>query len=135
MKNKIKPVKRTNKRMKSDFMLILINLLITLVVFLFVCLFSYITSVKSELYFTMSLASFALSGFITGAVSGKWKHHKGLINGIVHSFISGSSLIIISLIANKLLFDYRVLVSIAVIILSGAVGGVFSVNIKRKIKN
>lgn len=135
MQKNINSAKRKkSKPINSDFLLITESLAIAAVVFLFVCILSYAANFKKELYYPSALMALTVSCFISGMISGKKKKQQGLLNGILFSLPCCVTVIIISLVVNRLLFDFRILITLVCLITASAFGGVLSVNMKRKIK-
>lgn len=118
----------------STISLFLINFLIHIFIFIVITIISFLSALKFDLIYPVSLLSVATSNFISGILSGYIKRQKGLINGILFSLPSNVIFIILSLLTNKFLSDYKIIISVIVAFFFSAIGGIISVNYKRRVK-
>ena len=91
------------------------------------------TKINEQYYLPIYLLNIVFVGFISGYFSAKKKRKNGLINGVIASFIPSLILFISSSVADG---DIHIITSLPsiIIIVFGAIGGITSVNLKRKIK-
>lgn len=125
---------KTDKKTNPVIMLIINNLILQIVIFLFVALVSYFSGLKANTYYLISLLSVCVGSFISGMNTGKIKKKKGLIYGMIHSLPFLILVVIVSLVMNNFRCDFTILISIFLPLIAAAAGGIFSVNYKRKIK-
>ena len=79
-----------------------------------------------------SLLAFALSSFITSFYTGYKLRQNGLISGIVYCLPLNIIVILIALIFADFVIDYSLLITIIALVASSAIGGVLSVNKRRR---
>lgn len=118
----------------SNIKLVLLNIAIYLIVFIAASLVSYIEGVEFDLFYPISLSCLAVSSFLSGMIAGRKKRENGLINGILYALPSVLIVLIVSLLINKFTFDFCILLSILLSLIFAGIGGIVSVNHKRKIK-
>ncbi len=86
---------------------------------------------QNSLYYIV-IIGMILSFFSGGFISGKIHKKNGLINGILFNLPFMLLFVIISLTLNSLEFDYKAVITVLSVLLSSAVGGIFSVNSQKK---
>lgn len=87
---------------------------------------------SKEYIYYVSLVIFCIAPFLVGFISGVKIRKNGLLVGAIHALPIGLLFVILSAIINGFQIDLRTLITIAIMILSSAIGGIVSVNIKLK---
>ena len=87
--------------------------------------------IKIDNYHIISLISFSAACFISGLLAGSKIRKNGLINGIIFTLPSIIAFNVLSFVLNKSDINYMFVVFFIIEVISSAVGGVISVNIKR----
>ncbi|MGN0441382.1 MAG: TIGR04086 family membrane protein [Acutalibacteraceae bacterium] len=83
---------------------------------------------------TLTTVLSALSSLIGGFIAGRLVKKSGLLTGAATGFILLLIQLIISLASGELSPSVIIIIKAAALILSGAIGGIFGVNKKEKIK-
>lgn len=126
--------KKTVQPSTANVMLFLYNfLIITACVFL-LSIVALIADLNNNAYHIYSIAGISAGSMICGFINGRIKKQNGLLNGVIFTLPSNLLLIIFSLYLNEFSADYLLIFSIGFSLMFAALGGVLSVNIKKKTK-
>lgn len=126
--------KKSDNKHLSDFFLFLKVLVIYAVVYTVASIAALYLDIEDGLLTPVSLCAFSLSGFLSGFVAGRAKRKNGLVNGIIFSLPATVLFLFTSMCLNGFRIDLVLLISILCTFVFSAVGGIASVNIKKKIK-
>ena len=121
-----------NKNVMNIYNHMLVNLTISYLICSAICLFIFILNSNINSNYFLILTVLSLTVFITAYRSGIKFRKKGIIVGVVYNLPFILSLIAISVIINSFVFDYRMFVSIISLIIFSALGGIVSVNTRKK---
>lgn len=133
-KNKINNKKSGNKTLRENIILFVLPLiLLTLTLFIATAI-----SVAADLQKSFNFPIFAsltgLCSLLSGFLAGRTKRENGIFTGIIYPLPTFLIYILLSLITNSFSFDFNLLISLAVMLISSAVGGILGVNTKKKIR-
>jgi len=135
--SKQKSVNKKNKvksKVNGTFVLMLTCFGIETAVFFIACIAALIADVKSNSFYIFSMISLCLGCLGSGFVSVRKTKKNGLLNGIFYALPANVFYIVISLFFNSFKIDYFIIISLLLLVLSSAIGGVLSVNFKPKTK-
>lgn len=134
-------MKKTTVRNAKNklFSNILLNLRLPIAILAFNIIFSllicgifYLTDADIYSNFPLIQIGLAFSCFITAYFVGFKIRKNGMITGVIYNLPFLLILIISALSVNAFKFDFYMFVTIAVIVFASAIGGIISVNTKRK---
>lgn len=126
--------KKNSSALSKEILLYIMPLAVETVIFLAVSIFSLVMYIGTEYYYIMALLALATGGFASGFIFGRKKRQNGLINGLICALPASIIIIITSLALNSFTFDYRIIISILVHVVMSGIGGITSVNIRKKSK-
>ena len=133
-----KQANRTNRKKSeinkpAELILFFQGVIIQLVSFAFGALVALILDVNSESFLIIAFVTLAVGSFISGFAISRKKRSNGLLNGVIYSL---PILIfpLISLFFNKFRFDFSLIINVFIILLFSALGGIVSVNIRKRTK-
>lgn len=122
------------KNVKTNFIILLIWFIISLIIFTISSLFTYFGSIdisnKSIFVYLLGVLIF----FVLGLLSGNIKQNNGLFNGIIFSVVVIIILMLYYFLGLEKKFSLDILIKSIVFILSSGLGGVIGVNFKPLIK-
>lgn len=124
--------KQPNKNIKKVIFSFVFILLIYLIISLLICAFMFVVELPHTSFYFIAMISIALSSFFSGVTVGKIYKINGLINGILFNLPFILIILVVSLSLNNFQFDYKAAITLLVMLLSSAGGGVFAVNPSRK---
>lgn len=134
-KQAVKPIQRKSEnKLPDEAMLILIGIAAYTATFLLSCTLSLIFDFDGKTMVYVALGAFSLAAFLSGFVTGRKKRKNGLLNGVVYSLPATVLFIFISLCVNGFSCDLNLIFSITLMLIFSALGGVLSVNTKKKSK-
>lgn len=125
---------KSGKEWTNNLKLILYNFIINAIIFVLLCIIALFSDPDSELYYPFALVGLCLGNFISGFLNGRIKRRKGIINGLIYSLPVTFLIMLISLILNEFSVGIRMPVSILLICICSAIGGILAVNAKKKVK-
>ena len=135
IKNKSFTTKKTAaKNNNSDFSFILKCACIQATVFILFCFISFTAGIKVTDFKWITPAALIIGSSASGFISGKFKRKKGYIYGVLFSLPFNLILLVISLFVNSFSVDYMLPVCLLGSVISSSLGGMLSVNIKKKVK-
>ena len=123
-----------NSSKNENIRIILVAVVIQLVAYLITSLVCFAADIKRDILVIFSLIAFSIGSFTASFYTGRKKRKKGLINGVLFTLPANTVLIASSLIANNFSCDYFMLITASVLIVSSALGGIISVNVRKKSK-
>ena len=125
--------KKSENNKSAELMLFFQSILIQLMAFVVGALVALILDVNSESFLIIACITLAVGSFISGFAISRKKRSNGLINGMIYSL---PILIfpLISLLFNKFSLDFSFLISVFIILSFSALGGIVSVNIRKRTK-
>ncbi len=112
-----------------------IQILNLVIYFVSMCIFSVTlsgtdTQISSMRYIAVIYLS--LTSFVSGFLAGIKERKNGIMCGILSALPFNTFFIFISLILNKFSVDYQMLLSVVIPLVTAAMGGIISVNIRLK---
>ena len=126
--------KKTVQPSTANVMLFLYNFLIITACIFLLSIVALIADLNNNAYHIYSIAGISAGSMICGFINGRKKKQNGLLNGVIFTLPSNLLLIIFSLYLNEFSADYLLIFSIGFSLMFAALGGVLSVNIKKKTK-
>lgn len=117
--------------------IIITSVVSTVLFFIFIALFALFslkTSFDRSLYLPVAVICSALSGFICGFAVARMTKIKGMIYGGISGLFHSLLCSLVIFIMNKGVAGNGIFILIAVAVITASLGGVSSVNIKKKIK-
>lgn len=126
--------KKTVQPSTANVMLFLYNFLIITACIFLLSIVALIADLNNNAYHIYSIAGISAGSMICGFINGRIKKQNGLLNGVIFTLPSNLLLIIFSLYLNEFSADYLLIFSIGFSLMFAALGGVLSVNIKKKTK-
>jgi len=100
--------------------------------FLFAFLFVAVKSIPQFMIQSVAIFCSAIGAFVSGYVSIRIYRSKGLVYGAFAGFLLFAIITLIAFIISRDKFTYITLMRLLIMVFSGAVGGVLSVNKKRR---
>lgn len=85
---------------------------------------------KSGSDMIVSLAVFSLCSFLTALIAGVKIRERGLLVGLIYTLPLNTLVLLLSLLFADFSVDFHFLISVAFLLLSGAVGGIVGVNLR-----
>lgn len=126
--------KKSENKSLSELVLFLKAFIVYTVVYAVVCISAFYLDIDNGLLVPVSLCTFCLSGFLSGFVIGRMKRKNGLINGIIYSLPTIALFLFISILINSFRIDLTLLISVLCVLVFSGLGGVISVNVRKKTK-
>lgn len=99
---------------------------------LLICAVFFLCDIPAESVYYIILAVLGFSAFASGYIIGKKEKKNGLAVGVMYNLVPIVIVMISSLVLNSFTFDYRLVVTLAVLVIFSAVGGITAVNSRRK---
>ena len=99
-------------------------------IFTLFCIIGLSADIKRSYDMILSLAAFSLGSFLTALTAGLKIREKGLLVGAIYTLPLNTLVILISLFFCNFAVDFRLLITVLILILSGAIGGVTGVNFR-----
>lgn len=124
--------KKINPELKGIIILEAVIFLLYLIISLIVCTVLYLSDIQTDIYYYIILAALALTSFVSGYITGKKMKKNGLVNGVLYNIFIVIIIILTSLILNGFTFDYRLFLTLGLMIVMSAIGGISAVNTRRK---
>lgn len=105
---------------------------INIIIMILMCIIIHLSDsdINSGYFIILTIQCIAL--FITGYMTGKKFRKNGLLNGILYNGPYILIVLIISLLLTRLKFDSRMVVSVLFMLTTSAIGGIVSVNSRKK---
>lgn len=102
--------------------------IVYIVVFLFGCLIAFVSdsSDNTDIYF--SLTAFGVSSFISGFIGGNKIRKNGILTGLIYALPSNIIVILSAVVSTGFKADFRLAITVAILLLSSVAGGVVAVN-------
>ena len=129
---KKQPNKNKSKRENTPFLLILYALLTETAFFIASCILALILDIKQGNYYIFCLAALSVGSLASGFISARITRKKGMLNGIIYALPSNILFTLISASLNSFSVDYNVILSLAMLVVCSAAGGIASVNIRSR---
>lgn len=126
--------KKSNSKLKKILLLEFAILIIYYIISLIVCTLLFTVDIPIGAVYYIILISLALSAFLSGYITGVKMKKNGLISGVIYNLFMVVLTLLISLLLNGFSFDYRMFVTLVVMLAMSAAGGITAVNSKRKLK-
>lgn len=126
--------KKNDNKNKDTIILFTKSLIIQTVVYIVISFVSLIFDINTNDLFLICLCAFSLSSLISGFVTGRTKRCNGLVNGMLYSLPSIILFAFISACLNSFKIDFTAIISILCMLVFSSVGGVISVNVKKRTK-
>lgn len=126
--------KKTDNKHSSVLTLFLKSIFIQIVVFTVVSIVSLAADINCENYYAVCICSFSFGSLLSGFTVCRTIRKKGMINGVIYSLPSVGIAVLASICLNCFRIDLTMLISLISMIVFSGVGGVLSVNIKKKTK-
>lgn len=96
------------------------------------CTALFLCEIPAESTYYIMLAVVAAAAFVSGYLIAKKEKKNGLAVGLIYNLLPCVIMLGVSLILNNFTFDYRLPVTLAVILVMSAAGGIAAVNSRRK---
>ena len=129
---KIKPKSRKTRADNSTvstFINVQIFSLITYIsVFLIFSFIALAADLSRKYDYLFSVIIFVICSFLTGFYSGNKQRQNGLLTGIVYSLPMNTLTLLISLIFSDFKADSSIIITVLLLVVSSAVGGILAVN-------
>lgn len=129
---KIKPKSRKTRADNSTvstFINVQIFSLITYIVVFLIFSFVALAADLSRKYdYMFSVIIFVICSFLTGFYAGNKQRQNGLLTGIVYSLPMNTLTLLISLIFSDFKADSSIIITVLLLVVSSAVGGILAVN-------
>lgn len=106
--------------------------IIYLILFLLFCTVALVADLSSKYDLVCALLSFSLGSFIVGFFIGNKLKQNGLIAGMIYSAPINSLVVLVALLYSDFAVDLNIVITVATLIVSAAIGGVVAVNRRRK---
>ena len=106
--------------------------IVYLILFLLFCTVALVADLSSKYDFVCALLSFSLGSFIVGFFTGNKLKQNGLLAGIIYSAPINSLVVLVALLYSDFAVDLNIVITVATLIVSAAIGGVVAVNRRRK---
>ena len=119
---------------KDRIRLLLISFTIETAFFFIGAVIAFFADIKNSGYYSMCLLSLSLGCFVSGFVTARKMKHNGLMHAVIYSLPGNLSYIVLSSALNSFKIDYHIILSLMLIIVSSAIGGIISVNVRPKLK-
>ncbi len=129
-----------NSRVKADnitnriIIHLLINTSFNLLVCAVLCLVMFMAGSNIDSNYFMILTLLCFSVFVSGYYSGRKFRKNGIVIGIIYNLPFILILVITALAINTFLFDSRLIITLVSLLLFSALGGIVSVNTRKKQK-
>ena len=129
---KIKPKSRKTRADNSTvstFINVQIFSLITYIVVFLIFSFVALAADLSRKYdYLFSVIIFVICSFLTGFYAGNKQRQNGLLTGVVYSLPMNTLTLLISLIFSDFKADSSIIITVLLLVVSSAVGGILAVN-------
>ena len=133
---KLKPKanrKRTENTATSSFISIQIfGVVCYITVFTIFSLIALLADLPRQYDYYYTLAVFLLGSFLLGGYAGIKLRENGLLNGVIYALPMNVLTVLISLIFADFKADFHTIITVILLILSSAFGGVIAVNKRRR---
>ena len=129
-KSSLKRIK--DKKSLNQFKFIIIDLLIKAAIILTLSVI--VLTLDIEINYIFLIVTIGICNALMGYIIGSEKKKNGLFFALIYTLPGSLSLLVISLILNGFKFDYFAFLTLTTLMITSAVGGVVSVNKKKKIK-
>ena len=129
-KSSLKRIK--DKKSLNQFKFIIIDLLIKAAIILTLSVI--VLTLDIEINYIFLIVTIGICNALMGYIIGSEKKKNGLFLALIYTLPGNLSLLVISLILNGFKFDYFAFLTLTTMMITSAVGGVVSVNKKKKIK-
>ncbi len=107
------------------------SIILIYITVLFLSVFlSVISDLDPKQTYAVSLASLSLASFVSGIVIGFAFRKNGMLKAVVFTSPVNLFIIIASVFINSFTIDYHIILSLAALVISAAIGGIISVNSK-----
>lgn len=106
--------------------------IVYLILFLLFCTVALVADLSSKYDLVCSLFSFSAGSLIVGFFTGNKLKQNGLIAGMIYSAPINSLVVLVALLYSDFAVDLNIVITVATLIVSAAIGGVVAVNRRRK---
>lgn len=106
--------------------------LIYLLFFLLFSMISLFADISMKYDYMFSILCFALGSFTSGFYVGYKLKQNGLLAGIIYTAPINTLIILVSMLFSDFSVDYTMIITVVILVASAALGGVVSVNRRRK---
>jgi putative membrane protein (TIGR04086 family) len=128
-RNKPKKFSNKNNTMLNLFINVQIFAVICYVgIFLIGSLIALLIDLPSDSDYLFSIVLFSVCSMLTGFYAGIKKRENGLLVGIIYTLPLNAIVVLISLFYNSFAIGVNLAVTIVVLMISGAIGGILAVN-------
>ena len=118
----------------NRIILLLISFIIETAFFLIGVAIALFADIKNTGYYSTCLLSLGLGCFVSGFVTARKIKQNGFMNAVIYSLPGNLFYIVFSSALNAFKIDYHIIFSLILIIVSSAIGGIISVNVRPKLK-
>ncbi len=119
---------------KSKLVILALNTVINISVAFMICLILFIADADVDANYPLITAALCFSEFVTAYISGRKLRKNGIIVGVLFNIPFVLSEIVIALALSSFEFDYRLFLSLFTQITISAIGGIVSVNTRKRSK-
>lgn len=113
---------------KTYISLVLFSFLIYISFWIIACLIGLLADVSKTFDYYVSLASITLASFASGFLSGLKLRKNGLLCGLILSLPANLTICLISLVINGFSADSNIIITLILLIVASACGGILAVN-------
>lgn len=119
---------------KSKLVILALNTVINISVAFMICLILFIADADVDANYLLITVAICFSEFVTAYISGRKLRKNGIIVGVLFNIPFVVFEIIIALVLSSFEFDYRLFLSLFTQITISAIGGIVSVNTRKRSK-
>ena len=131
-KPKTKKTRVENSAINTFINVQIIAVILYIIIFITTSAVGLVADLSNNFDFIFTLISFAFCSFTTGFYAGLKIRQNGIASGIIYALPMNVIVILISLVFADFEVDYILAVTVAILLISSAVGGILAVNKRRR---